>query len=701
VVFVGWLLLAIVLQWAAPHAAAGLEPVRLQLKWDHQFQFAGYYAAQELGYYRQAGLEVTIMPGKPGDDPVQQVLRGKADFGVGTSDLLLVREKGAPVVALAAIFQHSPLSLMMLKSKDLQSIHDLVGRNVMIESGSAELLAYLRSEGVSPDRLVQLTHSFNVQDLLTGKVAAMSVYGSVEPIEVLDAGLDYLLYSPRSAGIDFYSDILFTSEGQLKSRPQTVRAFREASLRGWDYAMQHPEELVQLIYRRYSKRNSLEHLRFEANQMVPLIQASLVEIGHMHPGRWRHMAEVYAGLGMMRPDFDLKGFLYNPNPQPLELRWLYYGVAAVLVLVLIPTVTAIKFVRLSQRLSTTIAESRRAHEALEQSHRQLEALSITDGLTGLANRRRFDAVLAQEHARHARSEAIMSLVMLDIDHFKAYNDCYGHVQGDECLRQVARVIAGSIVRSADFAARYGGEEFVCILPDTEQGGAIAIAEKMRRGIMALAMPHAASATADCVTASFGVVTIRCTGQETASVVVEIADAMLYKAKANGRNRVEADASRCDQRPLPVGMGGGLVQLAWKESFDSGDPTIDMQHKELFCLANILLETVLSDQGLPEILVVMTELLQRIEQHFRDEEAILARLGYAGLPDHAAEHARLLATGQELAQALTSGTAVVGDVFKYLVYDVVLHHMIAADRAFFPLVRAGAEESPIAAVPPGA
>jgi diguanylate cyclase (GGDEF)-like protein/PAS domain S-box-containing protein len=156
-----------------------------------------------------------------------------------------------------------------------------------------------------------------------------------------------------------------------------------------------------------------------------------------------------------------------------------------------------------------ITERKEAEKALEESKRALEAISITDGLTGIANRRRFDEALSQESARHVRSGAELSLILLDIDHFKAFNDNYGHLAGDDCLRQIGRVIADCAARPADLADRYGGEEFACILPETDDTGAVIIAEQIRRGIQALAIPHKGSDAADCVTASLGVVTLQC------------------------------------------------------------------------------------------------------------------------------------------------------------------------------------------------
>lgn len=185
-----------------------------------------------------------------------------------------------------------------------------------------------------------------------------------------------------------------------------------------------------------------------------------------------------------------------------------------------------------------ITDHVRAEEALEESNHRLEVLSTTDSLTGIANRRRFDEVLALEHARHARSESELSLIMSDIDHFKEYNDRYGHVKGDECLRQIARVIADCTARPNDLAARFGGDEFACILPDTNRKGAVAIAEKIRLGTIALAIPHQESNVSDCVTVSLGGATFQCSPNGSVVEIVAHVDELLYLAKSSGRNRVE-------------------------------------------------------------------------------------------------------------------------------------------------------------------
>ena len=175
---------------------------------------------------------------------------------------------------------------------------------------------------------------------------------------------------------------------------------------------------------------------------------------------------------------------------------------------------------------------------LKHARDQLAQLASTDGLTGLANRRRFDETLAQEHARHVRSGEELALIMLDIDHFKLFNDTYGHVRGDECLRAVAEVLKASLHRATDLAARYGGEEFACILPDARsEPGARAVAERIRQAIADLGIPHGGSPTADHITVSLGVVITHCDQASTPDKILARADEQLYRAKSQGRNQV--------------------------------------------------------------------------------------------------------------------------------------------------------------------
>ena len=519
--------LALMLMLLYPLSAAATDKVRLQLKWQHQFQFAGYYAALAQGYYQAAGLDVEIIPCQPGEDAVQKVLQGKAEFGVGSTELLLLREQGAPLVVLAVIFQHSPLVFMTLKRSGLQSIHDLVGRRIMIEPGSSELYAYLREEGISADKFTLLPHGFDTKDLLTGNVDALSAYVTDEPFELRKAGQDYVLYSPRAAGIDFYGDNLFTTESLLKLKPKMVKAFREASLKGWEYAMQHPEELVQLIFTRYSQRHSIEHLRFEAAQIVPLLQAALVEIGHMNLGRWQHIAKIYTNLGMLKPDFNFKGFLYDPNPPPPDLRWLYALIGVGLLVIVIVSALAVYIYRTNARLRQEVANRKQAEENIRQ-------MAYHDSLTGLPNRKLFSDRLGIALAQAKRSQKGVAVTMLDLDNFKDVNDTLGHDVGDHLLKAAAERL-GAALRKGDTVARFGGDEFVLILPDLKGiEDVIQVAQKI---VESFRKPFLIDTHELLVTTSIGISVYPHDGTDEV-ILLKKADIAMYQVKQTGRDRYQ-------------------------------------------------------------------------------------------------------------------------------------------------------------------
>ena len=179
---------------------------------------------------------------------------------------------------------------------------------------------------------------------------------------------------------------------------------------------------------------------------------------------------------------------------------------------------------------------RETQAKLEQSNAELKKLSCLDGLTGIANRRRLDEFLRMECLRSARDDTPMSLVLIDIDFFKPYNDHYGHLAGDECLRRVARGLDEAVQRASDLIARYGGEEFAVVLPNTDLNGAKRIASELCEKIRSLAIPHEYSQAADIVTISMGVVSrVACENLSPADLI-NLADAALYEAKESGRNR---------------------------------------------------------------------------------------------------------------------------------------------------------------------
>jgi len=186
-------------------------------------------------------------------------------------------------------------------------------------------------------------------------------------------------------------------------------------------------------------------------------------------------------------------------------------------------------------------------QQLEVERNIAQLNSLTDSLTGLSNRRYFDDTLKTEFYRLKRSGSTLSLIMLDVDHFKKFNDKYGHLAGDECLRQIGTTLNSIVLRIPDMVARYGGEEFVVILPETESGGAKALAERIRKSIEELVIPLSEYVSAKNVTVSLGVVTVSPNGLESPEEVVALADEALYCAKKGGRNRIEVASDSTNRR----------------------------------------------------------------------------------------------------------------------------------------------------------
>ncbi len=184
-------------------------------------------------------------------------------------------------------------------------------------------------------------------------------------------------------------------------------------------------------------------------------------------------------------------------------------------------------------LANTLLEER---SQLEHANQELNFLSSVDGLTGIANRRHFDQFLSQLWSSAARNGEPIALIMCDIDFFKAYNDTYGHLQGDECLKHVAAALKNSLKRQVDFVARYGGEEFVVVLSNTDMEGAIKVAETLRANVENLAIPHRNSSITPNVTISLGVTIGYATSAVSPQTLIEEADNALYQAKQDGRNR---------------------------------------------------------------------------------------------------------------------------------------------------------------------
>lgn len=515
----------------AQSTQAPLQRVSLQLSWKHQFQFAGYYAAVAKGFYREAGLDVRLLEGGPGSRCDEQVL-SLVEYCNASGSVVKLRLHGEPIVTLASIIQHSPIVLTTLKASGLTTPHDLIGKRVeMLIAGEPvpEIYGMLKNEGIKISQLMLYENSVGVSALLNNEVDAIYGFSTNELYQLRQAGIAFNVISPQNYGVDFYGDVLLTSESEVRRNPEQVKQFRAASLKGWRYAMAHKQELVDLILRDYSTLKSREALLAEAQAMEKLMLPNLIQIGHTNPGRWKHTADTLVGLGLAEPNYSLDGFIYE-SKEGKGYVWLLRLLGAGLLLALVTSGLLWLF---NRRLTAEVETRMAALERLKKAKDAALEKAYTDELSGMGNRRAFFE-RGRDLLGLANSDLTpASVIVVDIDHFKRINDDYGHAMGDAAIRVIASVIL-NMIRATDIQGRIGGEEFAVMLPQTELKGAMELAERMRLAIEQAKIE--CSGVQVSVTASIGVSTSR-DYKDDINSIVQRADNALYCAKRAGRNQV--------------------------------------------------------------------------------------------------------------------------------------------------------------------
>jgi len=313
---------------------AKLETVNLQLKWFHQFQFAGYYAAKAKGYYQDAGLAVNFIERSAEINVVRQVVSGATEYGIEDAGLLIPYANGEPIRALAAIFQHNPFIFASKQSSGIVSPYEMLGKRIMfgavdgIGADEVPLMALFAEYGVKENLYTHITPSFNFTDLAEDKIDVMSGYITDLPYYFQQQGIKINIINPLNYGIDFYGDLLFTSEKELKEHPDRANRFLKASLKGWQYALENSEEIIQLIHGSYSSRLNLDALRYEAKQIKRLILADSIPLGEIRVERLKQVANIHAQLKLAPrlSDEALENFINFKSPQiqlsASEINWL-------------------------------------------------------------------------------------------------------------------------------------------------------------------------------------------------------------------------------------------------------------------------------------------------------------------------------------------------------------------------------------------
>lgn len=301
----GLSLLATACGGATAASGSALTPVSVQLTWLPQFQFAGYYVALEKGYYRQAGLAVTIHPGGPGISSITGVASGGDTFGLASPDQILVaRSHGAPLQALLTDFQHSPTGFMVHVGSRIHSPRQFVGKTVAVNFGGNTQIEYeamLAATGVSPSSVHQVPLQYSLTPFLTHQVNVWPVFVTDEPYLAKKAGQWIRIITPEQYGIAFYEDVLFAQNRTVQRDPQVVKRFVGATVKGWLWAIHHPRAADRLLLQ-VNPKLTPGHLRYETQTTIPLIYDAAARrrgFGSMTQSRWNAIAATMVRLHLL------------------------------------------------------------------------------------------------------------------------------------------------------------------------------------------------------------------------------------------------------------------------------------------------------------------------------------------------------------------------------------------------------------------
>jgi PAS domain S-box-containing protein len=430
-------------------AKAAPPPVEvvLQLPYTHQFQFAGLYAAEAKGFFLEEGIRVELRPSSTErKGAVSEVLNGHADFGVAQAPQLVTgRMDGQDLVVIAAIMQHSPQVLVARAEDNIRTPHDLAGKRVALDQTSflSEVRLMLEREGMSMNRIVVVPNVWGVDEIQTHQADAMSTFVIDGPYELEKAGIRINIIRPIDYGVDFYGDCLFATGATIRAKPDLAEAVRRATIKGWHYALVHPDEMIDLITTHYVGGNhsrSKDELQNEAKEVARLINADLVPIGHMNEGRFRVMADAIHTTHPAGKVSRMEGFVYAvPDDDPARYRWLLpwlrWGLAGIVILGLLGVLANWRLRRLVEL---------RTKELQNSEHQQRE---VFDAAPAPIVRNDYGAILP--HLNRLRMAGVTDLKTHLTENPGLVSEWYGLVRVIDANRLALQVAGAGSVAEMD------------------------------------------------------------------------------------------------------------------------------------------------------------------------------------------------------------------------------------------------------------
>jgi signal transduction histidine kinase len=322
-----------------------LEKVSIQLKWFNQYQFAGIFMAKEKGLYARAGLDVTIKERNPKFNNIQQVIDGESQYGVADSVILRYRAQGKPVRVLATIFQHNAMVLITKKESGIVSPYEMRNKRISYQQGLDDSIisSLLSFANIDKDDYIKAPMDFSHMNFVRGEVDVSEAYLSIEPYWMKKRhGIEVNVIDPKNYGIDFYGDLIFTTQSEIDNHPDRVEAFKLATLQGWAYALAHQDETIKTILEKYNTRTlTYDQLLYEARVTENLIASKYITLGDVKKSRFSVLATLYSGHGISNKKLNeaVETIIYDPaakvNVVEAYLYPILYGSLVLLFLLLV------------------------------------------------------------------------------------------------------------------------------------------------------------------------------------------------------------------------------------------------------------------------------------------------------------------------------------------------------------------------------
>jgi len=418
------------------------DDISIHLKWYHKFQFAGYYAAEMQGYFEEEGHTVELIEGGPHKNHLHQLINHASEYAVLGSESLNSLAVDSPIIIVASIFQHAPEVLITLKASNAKDLSDLKNRILMLANSniSGHIEAMLLKNNLKAGDYQKFSYDGDVSKLIDGRVFAMYGYISNEPYQIKQRGHEVNIFNPSDFSIDFYGDNIATTQYELDNYPSRVASIRRAVIRGWNYAIEHPEEIITHILNRQTNNPmpfNRDHQNYEAQQTIKLIDANNIPLGHSSPDRWAAMIDTYNKATGGQAVFK-QSSIYNEFHR--DRSWLQYLLLSIIVGGTLILVLYIWNRTLRNRLDSAV--------------KGLEKAVFEDNLTGMKNRSSLMLFIEECRIKNINDEY---LAILDINGLQKINKEKGFNKADQLINNVAQSLIDCKFKTSKIYSLYGGK----------------------------------------------------------------------------------------------------------------------------------------------------------------------------------------------------------------------------------------------------